>query len=216
MSWCEAPQAQPVTASLVAAGDVDINRSALSQQGCTFLCLQHHQAGAVHGLSQQLWHHQQAQPSWLFPQLCWFPAGVPGTPGCRSQLLPATWDTAAWQGWELLALAAFHSVLSLTDHFWGRASPQPQGFGEIQLCSRSRQCSFAQTHPVNVCSPHSELLGIILWDISRTRWEGHCPPSFLPRMVSSSLPNLSNTLSWCEGWSSSWLCISFILGLQDM
>lgn len=116
-----------------------------------------------------------AQPSWLFPHSAGSLEENLGS-GCRSQVLPSTGDRRQTsKDREPLALPALHLMLSFTEVliiFWGRASPQPQGFGETQLCSQSRQCSFTQPHPVNVCNacnPHSELLGMILWDISRIR-----------------------------------------------
>lgn len=173
--WCEATQEHPVTSlSWDSAENVNINRSALRQQGWTFLCLRAAfsttELGQFMGCASGV-----AQPSWLFPHSAGSLEENLGS-GCRSQVLPSTGDRRQTsKDQEPLALPALHLMLSFTEVliiFWGRASPQPQGFGETQLCSQSRQCSFTQPHPVNVCNacnPHSELLGMILWDISRIR-----------------------------------------------
>jgi len=198
-------------------------------------------AGAVHGLC---WGSSWVVPSscsrlrapggFLHP--CQHPGKPPATSGCRRRVFTPMGDTrATLQGWDPLAptgcspddAESHWDACGCSRALPGRPSPRPAGFGGTQPRSPPGRAAAAQgarvllvpTTPGATASckclqtPPSHWDGFR--DISgKSRWEGPCPPSSCRGMVSSSLPNPSDPLSWGRGWSRARLCSSFTLGLQ--
>lgn len=125
-SWCEAPQEHPVP-SLPPdpAGNVDIHRRVLQQQGWTFLWLgaafSTLELGQFVGCASSC----GITSSRLSPHSWSWAGRVPASPGCRSQVLPG--DTGG-------AGSCWHSLFSIpwlsqgADAFLGKSLSTASGF----------------------------------------------------------------------------------------